>query len=52
MRICLVTPQLEGGANVISEALALGVPVLSSCIGGSLGLLGADYAGYFRAGDT
>lgn len=47
-----LTSELEGGANVISEAIALGVPVVSSRIAGSLGLLGADYAGYFPFGDT
>jgi putative glycosyltransferase (TIGR04348 family) len=50
--LLVLTSQLEGGANVISEALALGVPVVSSRIAGSLGLLGADYAGYFPVGDT
>ena len=47
-----MTSELEGGANVISEALALGVPVVSSRIAGSVGLLGADYPGYFPFGDT
>lgn len=42
----------EGGANVVSEALAAGVPVLSSAIPGSQGLLGEDYPGYFAVGDT
>jgi putative glycosyltransferase (TIGR04348 family) len=42
----------EGGANVISEAVAAGVPVLASRIDGSVGLLGSDYPGYFPAGDT
>jgi putative glycosyltransferase (TIGR04348 family) len=42
----------EGGANVISEAVAAGVPVLASRIDGSVGLLGRDYPGYFRLGDT
>jgi putative glycosyltransferase (TIGR04348 family) len=51
-RLLVLTSQLEGGANVISEALAVGVPVLSSRIAGSMGLLGADYAGYFPTGDT
>jgi putative glycosyltransferase (TIGR04348 family) len=51
-RLLVLTSQLEGGANVISEALALGVPVVASRIAGSLGLLGADYAGYFPVGDT
>jgi len=47
-----LTSRLEGGANVVSEALAISVPVVSSCIPGSIGLLGADYPGYFPAGDT
>ena len=51
-RLLVLTSQLEGGANVISEALVLGVPVISSRIAGSLGLLGTDYAGYFPVGDT
>jgi putative glycosyltransferase (TIGR04348 family) len=51
-RLLVLTSQLEGGANVISEALAAGVPVLSSRIAGSVGLLGADYPGYFPYGDT
>jgi putative glycosyltransferase (TIGR04348 family) len=42
----------EGGANVISEAVVAGVPILASRIDGNVGLLGADYPGYFPAGDT
>ena len=41
----------EGGANVISEAVAAGVPVLASRIDGSVGLLD-DYPGYFPVRDT
>lgn len=44
--------KMEGGANAICEALACGVPVLSSRIDGSIGLLGEDYPGYFKVGDT
>lgn len=51
-RVLAVTSWLEGGANVVSEALAAGVPVVSSAIPGSVGLLGADYQGYFPPGDT
>jgi glycosyltransferase involved in cell wall biosynthesis len=43
---------MEGGANAISEALAASVPILASQISGSIGLLGADYPGYFPVGDT
>ena len=42
----------EGGANVISEAVAAGVAILTTRIDGSLGLLGRDYPGYFPVGDT
>jgi glycosyltransferase involved in cell wall biosynthesis len=51
-RLLVLTWRHEGGANVISEALAAGVPVVSSAIPGSIGLLGEDYPGYFPVGDT
>jgi putative glycosyltransferase (TIGR04348 family) len=47
-----LTSEMEGGANVISEALVAGVPVVASRISGSLGLLSDDYPGYFPFGDT
>lgn len=50
-RLLAVTSAHEGGANVVTEALAVGVPVISSHIPGTIGLLGADYPGYFRPGD-
>ncbi|HEX6521479.1 MAG TPA: selenoneine biosynthesis selenosugar synthase SenB [Streptosporangiaceae bacterium] len=50
-RLLAVTSLHEGGANVVTEAIALGVPVISSRIPGSTGLLGAGYPGYFRPGD-
>jgi glycosyltransferase involved in cell wall biosynthesis len=37
---------------VVSEALACRVPILSSRISGSIGLLGDDYPGFFECGDT
>jgi glycosyltransferase involved in cell wall biosynthesis len=43
---------MEGGANVVSEALAAGVPMLASRIPGNVGLLGAQYPGYFAVGDS
>ena len=43
---------MEGGAHVILEAVQSGTPVLASRISGNLGMLGADYAGYFDVGDA
>jgi putative glycosyltransferase (TIGR04348 family) len=51
-RLLVLSSLAEGGANVLSEAIVHGVPVLASHIRGSIGLLGADYPGYFPAGDT
>jgi len=42
----------EGGANAVSEALAVGVPILATRIPGTLGLLGDDYPGTFAVEDT
>jgi putative glycosyltransferase (TIGR04348 family) len=43
---------IEGGANVIIEAVTSGVPVLASDISGNRGMLGPDYAAYFPVGDA
>jgi putative glycosyltransferase (TIGR04348 family) len=44
----LVHPSImEGGANVIVEAITAGTPVIASRMSGNVGMLGADYAGYF-----
>ena len=51
-RAVALTSIMEGGANVISEALVDGVPVIASRIDGSVGLLGADYPALFPADDT
>jgi len=48
----VVASRSEGGANVVTEAIAAHVPVLSTRIEGSLGILGADYPGYFEVGDA
>lgn len=50
--ILVVTSRMEGGANVIIEAITSGVPVLASDISGNRGMLGEDYAGYFPVGDS
>jgi putative glycosyltransferase (TIGR04348 family) len=51
-RAMVLSSVSEGGANVISEAAAAGLPVLASRIDGSVGLLGRDYPGYFPVGNT
>ncbi|WP_338759119.1 selenoneine biosynthesis selenosugar synthase SenB [Massilia sp. METH4] len=43
---------MEGGANVIVEAVTSGVPVLASDISGNRGMLGEGYAGYYPVGDA
>jgi len=48
----VIASNMEGGANVIIEAVTSGVPVLASDINGNRGMLGEDYAGYFPPGDA
>ena len=43
---------MEGGAHAVLEAVRCGTPVLASRIDGNVGMLGADYAGYFPCGDA
>lgn len=50
-RVLACTSHLEGGANVVSEALALGVAVVGTRIDGNAGLLGADHPGLVPVGD-
>jgi putative glycosyltransferase (TIGR04348 family) len=50
-RLLAQTSVMEGGANVVSEALASGVPVIASDIPGNVGMLGDDYPGYYPVGD-
>jgi glycosyltransferase involved in cell wall biosynthesis len=51
-QLCVLSSKMEGGANVLGEAVAAAVPVLASRIPGSVGILGGGYAGYFEVGDT
>jgi putative glycosyltransferase (TIGR04348 family) len=51
-RAMAICSRMEGGANVIIEAVTSGVPVLASGISGNRGMLGEDYAGYFEPGDA
>jgi putative glycosyltransferase (TIGR04348 family) len=49
--LMVISSVMEGGANVICEALAADVPVLASHMPGNVGMLGEDYPGYFPVGD-
>lgn len=49
----LVHPSvMEGGANVIVEAITSGTPVVASRVSGNVGMLGGPYPGYFESGDA
>jgi putative glycosyltransferase (TIGR04348 family) len=49
----LIHPSVvEGGANVIVEAIMSGTPVIASRISGNVGMLGRDYPGYFEPRDA
>jgi len=50
-RLMVISSRMEGGAHVVSEAIALGIPVIASNIPGNRGLLGDDYLGYYPVGN-
>jgi glycosyltransferase involved in cell wall biosynthesis len=50
-RLMVISSRMEGGANVVSEALRLGVPVVASKVSGNIGMLGVPYAGYYPVGN-
>jgi putative glycosyltransferase (TIGR04348 family) len=50
--LVLVPSRMEGGANVIAEAVTAATPVVASRVSGNVGMLGGGYAGYFPAGDA
>lgn len=49
--LMVISSRMEGGAHVVSEAIALGIPVIASDIPGNRGLLGEDYPSYYPVGD-
>ncbi len=51
-QLTVITSRMEGSSNVLSEALASGVPVVASRISGLMGTLGRNFPGYFPVGDT
>jgi putative glycosyltransferase (TIGR04348 family) len=50
--LMVISSIMEGGAHVVSEAIAIGVPVIASDIPGNRGLLGENYPAYFPVGDA
>ncbi len=50
--VLIQTSRMEGGAHVVMEAVCSGTPVLASRVPGNVGMLGADYAGYFEWDDA
>ncbi len=50
--LLVIASKMEGGANVIVEAITAGTPVIASKISGNIGMLGEDYPGYFPFGDA
>jgi len=46
-QLMVLSSNQEGGANVISEAIVAGVPIIASNIPGNTGLLGHDYPGLY-----
>ena len=51
-RLMVISSRMEGGANVVSEAIVAGLPVIGSDISGNAGLLGDDYPGTYTLEDT
>lgn len=50
-KIMVISSRMEGGANVVSEALMADVPVIASKISGNIGMLGESYPGYYAVGN-
>jgi putative glycosyltransferase (TIGR04348 family) len=47
-----ITSKMEGSSNVLSEALASGVPIVATKISGLMGTLGKRFIGYYPTGET
>jgi putative glycosyltransferase (TIGR04348 family) len=50
--LMVLTSRMEGGANVLSEAVVDEVPIVASRIPSTVGILGAEYPGLYPVGDT
>lgn len=50
--LMVISSRMEGGANVVSEAIASGIPIIASKVPGNRGVLGPDHPGYYDLSDT
>ncbi len=48
----VLSSNIEGGPNCLSEAIVAGVPVITTDIDGCVGVLGPDYPGTYPVGNT
>ncbi len=51
-RLMVVSSVMEGGPTVLTEAIAMQLPVLLTRIAGHVGMIGVEYPGFFEVGDT
>lgn len=51
-KLMVLPSRIEGGANVIAEALVANTPILASRIPSTVGMLGANHPGLFPVGDA
>jgi len=50
--VLICASQMEGGANVVVEAITAGTAVIASRISGNLGMLGSNHCGFFEPGSA
>jgi putative glycosyltransferase (TIGR04348 family) len=51
-RVLVLTSVMEGGANVLGEAIVSGTPIIAARIPATVSALGPRYPGLFAVGDT
>jgi putative glycosyltransferase (TIGR04348 family) len=51
-RVLVLTSVMEGGANVLGEAIVSGTPIIAARIPAAVSALGSRYPGLFAVGDT
>jgi len=50
--LLIIPSRMEGGANVVVEAITSGTAILGTRMSGNVGMLGEDYPGYFSVGNA